>query len=234
MDSKSASSATRCARLLIADDDPAIRSLAAFHLRGQGWDVAFAVDAHEALAACGEAGFDLLLLDLNMPGGGGEAVVRALGGSVPVAVALSASCADKGFALPAGFAGALPKPFTRESLVEGVREHLPHGLAGEPQRGGGGNGHGGVTDPALVHLLPKVLRAMELDVESAAASLARGELERVGARAHAMRGAAGCYGLGDLAREAARLERAATEACADDAAEVLERMRLLLADGAQG
>ena len=221
---------SRPARLLIADDDPAIRSLAAFHLRGQGWEVVFATDADEALAACGEVGFDLLLLDLNMPGGGGEAVVRALGGSVPAAVALSASCADEGFELPDGFAGALPKPFTREGLVGGVRAHLPRGLADASVRRGRRNGHGGVTDPALAHLLPKVLRSLALDVESAAASLTRGELERVGVLAHTMRGGAACYGLNDLTREAANLERAATQAHAEAAAQALERLRSLLAD----
>jgi len=111
-----------------------------------------------------------------------------------------------------------------------VRAHLPRGLADASVRRGRRNGHGGVTDPALAHLLPKVLRSLALDVESAAASLARGELERVGVLAHTMRGGAACYGLNDLTREAANLERAATQAHAEAAAQALERLRSLLAD----
>lgn len=220
-------------KLLLADDDASIRSLAAFHLRGGDWDVVFVADAFQALAACASRRFDLLLLDLNMPGGGGEAVVKGLGAQCPPALALSASCLDEGFVLPEGLAGAVPKPFTGESLLDGVRSHLP-ARSSTVQDGRNAAGAGwarealGGTDPALAHLLPKVLRGMESDVQACSGALAEESYPVLGERAHAMRGAASCYGLEELAEAAQELERAARKKDAQASGEALERVRELL------
>jgi two-component system, cell cycle sensor histidine kinase and response regulator CckA len=57
-------------RLLVADDDPAVRDLLARIARRQGWDVTEVADGPTALAAfpVGGAAFDVVILDVCMPG----------------------------------------------------------------------------------------------------------------------------------------------------------------------
>ncbi len=54
-------------RILIADDDPAIREVVRLLLEGAGYDVAEAADGPSAVEAASDA-FDLIILDVMMPG----------------------------------------------------------------------------------------------------------------------------------------------------------------------
>ena len=54
-------------RILIADDDPAIREVVRLLLEGAGYDVAEAADGPSAVEAASGA-FDLIILDVMMPG----------------------------------------------------------------------------------------------------------------------------------------------------------------------
>jgi CheY-like chemotaxis protein len=54
-------------RILVADDEPAVRQLFAEVLRGAGFDVTAVGSGKETLAALRSAKFRLLILDLNMP-----------------------------------------------------------------------------------------------------------------------------------------------------------------------
>jgi two-component system, NtrC family, response regulator HydG len=67
---------TSAARILVVDDDRSIRRTLEKFLGGEGYAVATAQDAPEAIAAAGAA--DLLLLDLGLPGGSGFDVLSAL------------------------------------------------------------------------------------------------------------------------------------------------------------
>lgn len=65
------------ARVLLVDDDPAIRALFGGRLIADGFEVSFAADGWQALAAVG-APLALILLDLRMPGMNGLEVLREL------------------------------------------------------------------------------------------------------------------------------------------------------------
>ena len=69
-------------RVLLADDSDPVRSRVAALVRGVSGArvVAEAVDAPGAIAAVAAHGPDVLVLDVMMPGGGGLAVMDALGG----------------------------------------------------------------------------------------------------------------------------------------------------------
>ena len=64
-------------RILIVDDDRSIRRTLEKFLGGEGYDVATAQDAPQAIAA---APSDLMLLDLGLPGGSGFDVLTAIAG----------------------------------------------------------------------------------------------------------------------------------------------------------
>ena len=70
--------ATTGARVLIVDDDPALRRLLEVRLRPLECDVATAGNGEQALSAIRKDLPDLVLLDLQMPRMGGIEVLRAL------------------------------------------------------------------------------------------------------------------------------------------------------------
>ena len=75
------------ARLLVVDDDHAFRVSTAALLRADGYDVDVAPDANAAAQALKTRSYDLVLLDLRMPGIDGIQFVETLriwGEKVPV------------------------------------------------------------------------------------------------------------------------------------------------------
>ncbi|MGH7819955.1 MAG: response regulator, partial [Candidatus Binatia bacterium] len=63
-------------RILLADDEDAIRESLAQVLAEEGYDVDTAADGDLALAALDKAEYDVVITDLRMPGADGLAVLR--------------------------------------------------------------------------------------------------------------------------------------------------------------
>ncbi|MBU1003815.1 MAG: response regulator [Proteobacteria bacterium] len=213
-------------RLLVADDDQAMRALLAYHLRNAPWETVFAEDGLQAAALYEASSFGLVLLDLEMPGGGGQAAVLALRQverakdrpRVPI-LALSAHAAETGFELPEGFDGMIAKPFTAEGLLRAVQFHLP-GDQGAVRS----EGVGCTTDEALLHLMPQVTDSLaELGAEAAAALEAE-DYGALGKAGHTMLGTASCFGLGEAVDIARDLELAAETKSAALATAALDRL----------
>ncbi len=115
---------TRSLRVLAAEDVPASRMLLQAVLERAGHAVTAVEDGPRALAALHSSRFDLMLLDLNMPGLGGFDVVAALRAlpdersRLPV-IALTADAADEVEAAcqEAGFDAVVQKPFESKRLL---------------------------------------------------------------------------------------------------------------------
>ncbi len=65
-------------RILVVDDEPANRELLGRRVEREGYLAVFAADGPQALALLEAGGVDLVLLDLMMPGMGGDEVLRCL------------------------------------------------------------------------------------------------------------------------------------------------------------
>lgn len=65
-------------RVLLAEDDEAIRSTLQSLLELKGYQVQIAENTAETLALLGEQDFDLLISDYLMPGGGGREIIKSL------------------------------------------------------------------------------------------------------------------------------------------------------------
>jgi two-component system KDP operon response regulator KdpE len=117
------------ARILIVDDEPQIRRVMRTTLAAHGYIVADARSGEEALEKLRTERFDLVLLDLNMPGMGGLAACRAIRADpdIPIII-LSVRDAekDKVQALDAGADDYVSKPFGMQELLARIRAALRH------------------------------------------------------------------------------------------------------------
>ncbi|MCB2189053.1 MAG: PAS domain S-box protein [Deltaproteobacteria bacterium] len=114
----------------LVDDEEALREMGARLLESVGYQVRAAASGEELLAMYREAGQrpDLVILDLNMPGMGGEKCLRELLALDPRARILVASGYSSAGQAPdclaAGAAAYLAKPFRLPDLLAAVREVL--------------------------------------------------------------------------------------------------------------
>jgi len=101
-------------RILVVDDDAAIRSLLLTILRRRGLAVDTARNGAEALEKLGQCTYALMLLDLMMPVASGWEVLERLAGMDsnrrPVVIVLTAGTEPRGFS-PEFVVGSIRKPF---------------------------------------------------------------------------------------------------------------------------
>jgi two-component system KDP operon response regulator KdpE len=115
------------ARILVVDDDSQIRRVMRTTLEAQGYEVNEAASAERALEFLRLDKFDLILLDINLPGKTGiegckEIRTRT---SVPVIMlTVRDAAADKIEALDAGAQDYVTKPFSMGELLARVRSVL--------------------------------------------------------------------------------------------------------------
>ena len=100
--------------ILLVEDDEASADLGALLLRSAGHDVEVAASVPRAVDALTARAFDLALVDLNVPGGGGPAVLETIRDltAPPVVIIVSASARDeiRNTAKTLGAAGFIDKP----------------------------------------------------------------------------------------------------------------------------
>lgn len=115
-------------RMLIIEDDPLLGDGLQRALRSEGYTVDWVTRGTQVMPALAADHFDLLLLDLGLPGQDGMAVLQQLrssGHQVPVLI-LSARdrLADRVAGLDAGADDYLIKPFSLDELKARVRARL--------------------------------------------------------------------------------------------------------------
>jgi two-component system alkaline phosphatase synthesis response regulator PhoP len=116
-------------KLLIADDEPAVRALVHVTLEGEEYEILEAADGLEALEVARDESPSLVLLDIMMPRLDGLEVCRQLKSdpdtSDIVVVMLTAQAQDRDQGLAAGADDYFTKPFSPLALlnmVERVRQ----------------------------------------------------------------------------------------------------------------
>ena len=144
-------------RILVVDDEPAVREAVDRALRLQGYETELAADGAEALDALADRAPDALVLDVLMPHVDGLEVcrrLRAAGDRTPVLVLTARDAVpDRVRGLDAGADDYLVKPFALEELLARLRALL---------RRSTGAGHG------------ELLRFADLELDPAAHEVRRG------------------------------------------------------------
>ncbi|MFM7061459.1 MAG: response regulator transcription factor [Actinomycetes bacterium] len=123
-------------RILVADDDRAIRAAVARALELEGYEVITAPDGVAAVEAVTARAPDALVLDVMMPTLDGLGVCRALrnrGDQTPILILTARTeVSDRVAGLDAGADDYLPKPFALEELLARVRALLRRATAEAP------------------------------------------------------------------------------------------------------
>ena len=165
--------------LLVVDDDARLRALLQRFLNEQGFRVTSAADAAAARGALRSVAFDLLVLDVMMPGESGLELVASLrreGSAVPVLMLTAAGAPDDRVAgLESGADDYLPKPFDPRELALRIRPILRRAAAPPPPPAG----------PTPVQLGPRWFdpERGELRGSEGAVRLTQGEAALLGALA---------------------------------------------------
>ena len=131
-------------RILVVDDDHRHRDLLVRFLGGEGYEVKAVPDAPAMDKQLARERYDLVVLDLMLPGEDGLAICRRLRAqdTAPAIIMLTAKGddVDRIVGLEMGADDYLPKPFNPKELVARVkavlRRKTPSGPPGAPAAGG--------------------------------------------------------------------------------------------------
>jgi DNA-binding response OmpR family regulator len=127
---------THSRRILVVDDDADIQALTSTVLAGAGYEVTLASNGSEALRVLHDAGFDLMLLDINMPDMSGWETLRLLRADeafadLPVVIfSVKGQVRDKVHAMQEGAIDYITKPFVIDELVARVERVLDPAVRG--------------------------------------------------------------------------------------------------------
>jgi two-component system response regulator RegX3 len=113
--------------ILVADDDPGVLDVVAFMLRREGFDVDEQKDGEGALGAARERPYDIVILDVMLPGMSGTDVCRTLRSEsdVPILMLTARDAeVDRVLGLELGADDYVTKPFSSAELLSRVRAIL--------------------------------------------------------------------------------------------------------------
>lgn len=142
-------------RVLVIEDDPRVADFLLRALRAEGWVVTHAADGRAGLELARAGGFDVVVLDLMLPGLSGRdlcRLLRAEGNSTPILMLTAlADVQDRVQGLRLGADDYLGKPFSLDELIARL-EAL------------GRRGAGGASEPAAITHGPLRFDPVSLEV----------------------------------------------------------------------
>lgn len=152
-------------KILLIEDDPTISQMLSAYIEREGFEVRVVSDGEEAERVFFEMTFDLIILDINLPGKTGLELLPIFrkNSTIPILI-LSARSGedDKVHSLKLGADDYIPKPFSARELIARINRHL--------ERSSGDSSQKSVEPPDFVKvgrvtLYPAKYQAMIDDIE---------------------------------------------------------------------
>ncbi|GGZ71252.1 ATP-binding protein [Paraglaciecola chathamensis] len=189
-------------KVLLADDHPNNRELVALLLKRMNITVTEVADGHQAIDAIRAIQFDLLLLDIHMPGLNGVDTLRNIrkSGNKTPAIALTANTMQHeiDYYLRIGFTDHLAKPIERDVFIRKVRQYL--NLSAKQVS---------VADDKMLPLIQGYIVDLRDELANIEQAWNVRDLPAIAKSIHRIKGAAGSFGLANVGKVFGRLERAA-------------------------
>jgi len=212
-------------RVLVADDNPVNRRVAAMMLRQIGCRVAEAADGEEALEKLEAEAFDLVLMDVHMPRMDGLEACRKIRADrrygTPAIIAMTALTlrSDIQRCKEAGMDGYVSKPLEMKELRSAISHKYGESFLEPGASAGGGNGEVPVLDRDRLDVLRKVggnelvanmgrlfVEHARKNLDALEEALEASDWQGVREAAHALKGSSLNLGLSRLGDVARRLE----------------------------
>ncbi len=155
--------------VLIVEDDVNIRDLIVLHLGLEGLQTSAVGDGREGLDRVTTEAFDLVLLDLMLPGIDGISICRALRRSGPnqdapvLMLTARREESDKVLGLESGADDYLAKPFGVRELVARVRALLRRPRASQIAAAAAATAAAGAGEPVATSERPVTVHGIEID-----------------------------------------------------------------------
>jgi two-component system sensor histidine kinase TorS len=192
---------------LVVEDNDINQMVIQTYLEDLGHTAKVVSTAEAALDALGKARFDVILMDVNLPGLSGTAATRAIRAMADPAIAalpvigISAHVqeADRLENLRAGMSAILPKPLSPEALQAALREQVPQKHALFDLAADMGAGRATELAQQFLASLPNGLAAITALAEQK-------DFKALSRAAHQMKGAVGNFELPSLAAHLNRIE----------------------------
>ncbi len=238
-------------RILVAEDNPVNQKLAVRMLEKMGHDVSLVSNGREAVEAVESSEFDVVLMDIQMPGMDGLQATAAIrqrqadaGVDEPIpiiALTAHAMTGDRDRCLDAGMDGYVTKPIDSKQLVLAIEGVLPTArldarpaLAAKPVAKPVATGDSRLAfdiaaalmrcdeDPSLLAEVARIfIDTAPPLIDQIAGGLADADLEEVGAAAHSLKGAAASISAKPVFESAMNLEASAAGGLPEACSELL-------------
>jgi DNA-binding response OmpR family regulator len=115
-------------KVLLVDDEEELVATLVERLAYRGFDAEYAVNANVALTMLRELAFDIVVVDLKLPGMPGSELVHVIRKAYPhipvIVITGHGSDEDQSLELPDGASGFLAKPFDVSQLLIKMKEAL--------------------------------------------------------------------------------------------------------------
>lgn len=210
-------------RILIVDDSPELSLLVRTFLNGMPWDLDFVDNGERALAKATTERYDVVLMDIDLPGLDGATAAHAIRaadlarGASPTPIIAMTAFDQSDAALGLGPQASGDGERARDDIAafgEAPSEATDVHAGPDPDVVA-------IDDPEIAPLIPAFLEHRRSDVMVWRQALAAGEFSMIQSNAHKLKGSGRGYGFIALSRIGGELEYAAHQ-------QDRERMRLLI------
>lgn len=226
-------------RALVAEDNPVNQTLARVLLERRGWSVVSVTDGVQAVEALRHATFDLVLMDVQMPGLDGyeaTAIIRReeQQGRMPsrhvpiLGVTAHVNQADRDRCLAVGMDGYVVKPIEQHALyaaIERALAQVPSGNEPPPADLSGLLDSIGSDSDLLAELIASFRIDHRDKMQRLQAAVGCADASAVERAAHAFKGALAVFGAHQAMHLCAEMERLASQGDLSRARELLEQLQ---------
>ncbi len=228
--------------LLLVDDSPEIGQLATLYLKGLPYRMDHAGDGLSAVEQCQAHRYDLIFLDLQMPGMDGYATATAIRNweqsqgivATPI-IALTADVLGpaRERSRQAGCTAFIGKPFSQAIFLEAIQRYARPALKQAPQTPEEcpapmtSSSHT-PAEQELERLRLKFLNNRRRDVEALTSALSAHDWTAIQTLGHRMKGLAGSYGFEEIGAIGSRLEQAAGRQASDGIGAEIQQLAEIL------